>query len=74
MSRSVLRDWEKSGTAEYMVDGEKFEVDLGSFEDFERIGKMIEKANMQGLRAAAISMRDTVNHYAHERCSQLSNT
>ena len=60
------------GTATFVIEGEKFVLELGSFDQFRAVGRMLDLANMQGKTWAAQVLDDTVKRASHYRIIQFA--
>lgn len=60
-----------AGVAMFMVEGEKYEFRLESFNDLQRVAIMLEAANQQGKEFGAYAVYDTVVNAATRRAKEL---
>lgn len=49
-----------SGLATFMVSGQKFEIYLATFSDYQKIGTMLELADEQSKQFATLAINDAV--------------
>lgn len=61
----------RHGIAIFMVDGERFEIELNSFEAMNKVSKMLEMANDQGRSFGAGQVLNAVITAGTSRANQL---
>ena len=61
-----------TGTATFMIEGEKFVLELESFEQFQTVGRMLDLANMQGKTWAAQDLHSVVKRALRDRIIQIA--